>query len=105
MWKLHDFSDPQILRETNIREFRCPKTPIFTHSKALNFDFNGFLNFLKAELYPNQKFRAPGIANMAFFELLHLLKLISRKNLSDRKMLNFLHIVEISKISYHSDFT
>ena len=44
------------------------------------------INFLKAEVCPNQKCRAPKIANPAFFELLDPLKLIALY-LNGRKVL------------------
>ena len=52
---------------------------IVTHLEALTFDFNDFLHFLKVGIYSNQKFRATEIEKMAFFEVLHTSKLISRK--------------------------
>ena len=42
-------------------------------------NFYWFLHFLKTEIQGNQKFRAPESTEMAFFELLHSLNLISRK--------------------------
>ena len=69
MWKFHDFSITQILREINSRNSRRTKSVIFAILEALNFDFQEFLYFLKAENY--QK--------MADFEVLDLQKLISRK--------------------------
>ena len=50
MWKFHDFSITQILREINFGDSRSAKSAILTHLKALNFDFRDFLNFLKAEI-------------------------------------------------------
>ena len=60
-------------------DFRRSKSAILTQLKALNLDLYVFLHFLKTEIYPNQKFRAPEMVKMAFFELLHSPKMISRK--------------------------
>ena len=38
-----------------------------------------FLHFVKAKIYPNQKYRVSKTAKMADFELLYSPKLISRK--------------------------
>ena len=60
-------------------DFRVSKTAILTILEALNVDFGKFLNFLKAEIYQNQKSRASKTAKMADFELLDSPQLISRK--------------------------
>ena len=39
VWKFHDFSITQILREINSRDFIAAKTAILTHLEALNFHF------------------------------------------------------------------
>ena len=49
MWKFHDFSITQILREINFGEVQ--KLPFLTHLVALNFYFYEFFHFLKAEIY------------------------------------------------------
>ena len=38
VWKFHDFSITQILREINFRDSKSAKSAIFTHFEALNFD-------------------------------------------------------------------
>ena len=63
----------------NFEESRSAKSAILTHLEALNFDFCEFLNFLEANVYPNQKFISPKIEKMAFSELSQPPKLISRK--------------------------
>ena len=50
MWKFHEFSITQILREINFKDCGNAKFAILTHLEALNFDFNDFLHFLKAEI-------------------------------------------------------
>ena len=40
VWKFHDFSITQILREINFEECRSAKPAILTHLEALNFDFD-----------------------------------------------------------------
>ena len=57
MWKFHDFSVTQILREINFEESRNAKSAILSHLQALNFDLYEFLHFLKAEIH--QIYRAP----------------------------------------------
>ena len=37
VWKFHDFSITQILREINFEDSRSAKTAILTHLEALNF--------------------------------------------------------------------
>ena len=39
VWKFHDFSITQILREINYGDSRSAKSFILTHSEALNFEF------------------------------------------------------------------
>ena len=58
MWKFHDFSSTQILREINFGDFRVSKSAIWTHLEALNFDFHEFLHFLKAEIYQINKIQS-----------------------------------------------
>ena len=55
VWKFHDFSIFQILREINFGDFASAKSAISTHFEALNFDFYGFLHFLKAKIYQKDK--------------------------------------------------
>ena len=52
------FCVTQILREINFGDFRSAKSAILTHLEALDFDFYGFLHFLKAEISKFTKFRA-----------------------------------------------
>ena len=47
--------------------------------EALNVHFGKFVNFLKPEIYQNQKSRASKTGKMADFELVVSPKLISRK--------------------------
>ena len=50
VWLSHNFSVTQILREIKVGKFRVSKSAILTDFRALNFDFHGFLQFLKAEI-------------------------------------------------------
>ena len=79
MWKFQFFSVSQVLCEIKVNDFRGPKNAILTHLEALDFDFHEFVHFQKAEIYLNQKFRAPKIVKIALFAILHSPKLISRK--------------------------
>ena len=47
MWKFHDFSITQILREIKFGDSTSAKSAILTHLEALNLDFHEVLNFLK----------------------------------------------------------
>ena len=49
LWKFYDFTITPILRENNFWDSWSSKSAILTHLEALNFDFYGFLHFLKAE--------------------------------------------------------
>ena len=79
MWKFHDFAATHILREINFWDSRSAKSAILTHLEALNFDFHGFLHFLKAEIYQMNKSRALKMAKMAVLHFLKSPKLVSRK--------------------------
>ena len=59
VWKFHDFSITQILREINFVDSRSAQSAISTHLDALNFDNNDFLHFLKAEIYQIFKIYIP----------------------------------------------
>ena len=78
-WKFQYFSVASILREINFRDCRCSKTDILKISRALNFYFNVFLQFMRAKIYQKFKSRDSKTAKMADFKLLHFQKLISRK--------------------------
>ena len=45
VWKFHNFSTTQILRELNFLDSRSAKYAILKHLEALNFDFNDFYAF------------------------------------------------------------
>ena len=59
MWKYDVFSITQILREINFVDSRIVKSAILTHLQALNFDYQEFLHFLKAEVYQINKHLSP----------------------------------------------
>ena len=81
MWKFHDFAATHILREINFWDSRSAKSAILTHLEALNFDFHGFLHFLKAEMLLNEQNSEPlELQKAAVLEFLDTPKLISRKN-------------------------
>ena len=79
MWKFHDFSITQILREIKFGGSRSAKSAISSRLQALNSDFNEFLHFLNAEIYSNHKFKTPKMTKTAYLVLLDSQKLISRK--------------------------
>ena len=49
VWKSHYFSITQILREINFGDSRCAKSTISAHLETVNFGFDDFLHFLKAQ--------------------------------------------------------
>ena len=59
VWKFHEFSITQILREINFGDSRSAKSAILIHLEALKFDFNEFLQFLEAEFYQINKIQSP----------------------------------------------
>ena len=79
LWKFHDFSITQILREINFGDSRSAKSAILTHLEALNFDFNEFLHFLKAEFYQINQIQSSKNVKMAIFRISRIPNLISRK--------------------------
>ena len=75
VWKFHDVSTSQFLREIKFWDSRSAKSAIITHSEALNFDYYEFLHFLKAEIYQINKTQTPSkMAILDFYEFLHFLK-------------------------------
>ena len=57
MWKFHDFSITQILREIKFEDSKIAKSAIFTNLEALNLDFYAFLYFVMYEIDQNSNFR------------------------------------------------
>ena len=55
MWRFRDFSVTQILLEINFEESRSEKSAILAHLETQDFDFDEFLQFLKAEIYQSNK--------------------------------------------------
>ena len=45
MWKFHDFSITEILREINFGDSKSAKSAILTHLEALNLYFSSFAFF------------------------------------------------------------
>ena len=67
VWKLDEFSISQILREIDFWDFRNAKSAILTHLEVLNFDFNEFLQFIKAEIFLRNKIQGPKIGKNGTF--------------------------------------
>ena len=59
MWKFHDFSIPQILREINFGDSRNAKSAIEAYFEDLNVDFYAFLHFLKYEIHQINQIQTP----------------------------------------------
>ena len=51
MWKFHDISFTQFLREINFGDSSGAKSAILSHLEALNFEFHEFLQLLNPEIY------------------------------------------------------
>ena len=73
-WYLHAhsveitiFSVIQIFREINFSDCRCSKTDILKISRALNFYFNVFLQFMRAKIYQRFKLRDSKTAKWQIF--------------------------------------
>ena len=58
VWKIHDISITQILREIKFGDSRSPKSAIYTHLEALNFDLYEFLHFGRLKFTKLTQFRA-----------------------------------------------
>ena len=67
VWKFHNFSITQNLREIAFGDSRSAKSTNSTHLEALNLDLYTFLHFLKAESYQIKNFRASKNEKMADF--------------------------------------
>ena len=67
MWKFHNFSITQILREINFGDFRSEKSAILPHLEALNFDFYELLHFMKVEINQINKIQSPKNAKNSSF--------------------------------------
>ena len=79
MWKFHDFSIIQILREINFGEFRSCKTATYAILGALKFvDLVNF-SLQKVQKFIKSIFRASKCVKIADFALIEPPKLISRK--------------------------
>ena len=65
VWKFHNFSVTQILREINFGDSRSAKPAISTHLEGLNLNSYEFLHFLKAEIYQINKIHSPKMAKIA----------------------------------------
>ena len=48
VWKFHELSITQILREIKVKDSRSAKSAILTYLELLNFDFYEFLHSSKA---------------------------------------------------------
>ena len=89
MWKFHDFSITQILREINFGGSKSAKCAILTHLEAQNFDFCEIFALSKGQLAKIANFRPPKIAKKAFLQNQDSRKLFSRKIRPTEKSLNF----------------
>ena len=76
MWKFHDFSITQILREINFEDFRSAKSAILANSEALNFDLLSIFALFECYILPKEQ---NSVAKTADFALLKSSKLISHK--------------------------
>ena len=80
MWKFHDFSITQFLREINFGEPISSKTTIFANFVALHVVDLEIFSLQKVQRFiKKSKFGASNSVKMADFALLKSLKLIKRK--------------------------
>ena len=59
VWKFHDFSIAQILRETEFEDSSSAKSQTITHLEAVNLDFYEFLHLLEVEIDQMNKIQNP----------------------------------------------
>ena len=79
VWKCHDFSITQNLREINVWDSTSEKSVIWTYLEALNFDFFKLYTFGRLKSTKLTKLRAPKMQQMAGLEIHGSPQLISRK--------------------------
>ena len=79
VWKFHDFSNIQILREINFDISWCAKKPFKHNWRLWILIFMHFCTFWRLKFTKWTKFTAPKMAKTASFALLESTKLISRK--------------------------
>ena len=92
--KFHNFSVAQNLWEIDFGDSRSAKSTILTHLEALNCDFMNYCIFWRLRFTKLTIFRAPKIAKTPVLQILDSQKLLSRKNLSDRKIMTFPNILK-----------
>ena len=85
--KYHDFSATQILREIIFKDSRSSNLPSLQFW-TFNFGFDEFLLNLRAEMYPQSKFRVSKMVKMALFDASNWPKSNSRKIRVPEKLLN-----------------
>ena len=81
---MKNFTASQILREIKFGDFRGSKTAIFAFLEALNFEKISHCELFR--IPKMSKFAAAQKVKMAVFETSKLPNLISRKNMSGRKI-------------------
>ena len=79
VWKSHNLYVNQILREIKVSEFKISKCTILAHSVSVNFDFNEYLQFLKADIYQINQIQSSKNVKMAILRTSRIPNLISRK--------------------------
>ena len=87
MWKFHDFSIIQNLREINFENSRSANSNILTHLEAVKHDFIEFLQFFRLKCTKKTNFRAPKIAQSNSFTSSRFSKNDFTSNISDLKIL------------------
>ena len=79
MWKFLVFLSLRFYVKSILGILEVQNLPFQQNIKALNFDVLRIFALLKAVNYQIDKIQSPEIAKVAVLELLHSLKLISRK--------------------------
>ena len=74
VWKFKDFSVIQILLEINFDDSRSSKSAFLTNLEALDFDYNEYLHFLKAEICQMNKIESLQNCKKWHFDKFHVPK-------------------------------
>ena len=91
VWKFQNFSATNILREINFGEFWVSKISHFDSFRRSEFQFCKISTMKKCKNFKKSKSSPPKFVKRAIFEISNSAKLDFTKNLSGRKILQFLH--------------
>ena len=89
VWKFHNFSITQNLREINFGDSRSAKFAISTHLESLYFDFYECLHYLKVGMGQINQIQSPLNGKNATFRTPRCSKIDFTYDLSDIKVMKF----------------